>query len=150
MSLQLKVRFYENFPKSDYESNLVSRCFELFDSVKDRLGVVNFLAVPFTSNEDELYDQIEEDLGGEPDGEGFDEFEENMEKELGVRGDFFPISDLLISVCAYREHFQSKSAETFDLGYNRSAQGKLIAEDLGYLQEELERLPEGNARLTIN
>lgn len=150
MSLQLSVRFFEGSLKSEYESNLLSHCYELFESVKDLLGVPNFLAEPFTSNEEELYEQIEEELGGEPDGDGFDEFEENIENELGVRGQFFPVSELINSISAYREYFQSKSKVTFDLGYNRNAGGNSLVEDLSYLQEELERLPDGKARLVLN
>ncbi|MCM1981609.1 hypothetical protein [Lyngbya confervoides] len=153
MSMQLSVRFYANLPESQYESNLLSHCYDLFEEVKDLLGVQNILAVPFTIHEEELYEQIEADLGGEPeeetDAEGFDTFEETLETELSVRGEFFSLSDLRSSVLAYREYFQLQSDETFDLGYNRSTCGKLIAEDLGSLQQELERLPEGKARLVI-
>lgn len=152
MSMQFSVRFYEKFPESEYESNLLPHCFDLFEGIKDLLGVNNFLAVPFTINEEELYAQIEAALGGEPDEDdedSFDEFEENIEKELALRGAFFPLADLRQSIVAYREYFQSKSGETFDLSHNRRADGKRIAEDLGDLQQELERLPDGQARFVI-
>ena len=89
MSQQLRIRFYQNNPPSEYESNLLSKSFELFESLKDSLETVNFLAVPMTSNEEELTEIIEEEFGGEPEGDDWEEFEENVERELGLRGEFF-------------------------------------------------------------
>ena len=150
MSLQLTVRFFENSPESEYESNLVSHCFELFESMSEKLDTKNFLAMPYTTNEEELYDLIEDELGGEPEDDGFDEFEEKIEEKLAIRGDFFPVSELLNYVMAYRSYFYSNMSETFDLGNNRNVKGELLVEDLGNLKEELERQPDGKARFTLN
>jgi hypothetical protein len=150
MSLQLRVRFYENSPEANYETSLVSRCFDLFDGIKESIASENFLAAPYTSNEEELYDLIEEELGGEPDDDGLEEFEETIEKELALRGEFFPVSELLRYVSAFQKYFESNSEESFDLGSNRKAEGKAIAEDLQHLQKELERGKDRKARFAAN
>lgn len=131
MSQQLTIRFYGNQPESDYESNLLSKGFDLLESLKDSLGAANFLAAPMTSNEEELIEIIEEELGGEPDDEDeYDEFEENIEKELGIRGEFFSASGLLEIVRTYQNYFNERSTESFDLASNRHTTGESLAEDL--------------------
>jgi hypothetical protein len=149
MSLQFRVRFFQNDPASEYESNLLSHCFELFDGLKATLGIENFLAVPYTINEEELYDAIEEELGGEPEDEDFDEFEENIERELALRGDFFSVSELLTLLSGYLTYFQANSSQTFELSPNRRAEGRVIAEDLSGLKNELQRSYEGQARFIL-
>jgi hypothetical protein len=150
MSQQLRVRFYGNRPESEYESNLISKAFDLFESLKDSLGVANFLAVPMTSNEEDLMEIIEEELGGEPDDYGWEEFEENVERKLGTRGDFFSASELIETVRVYRDYFGTHSQEIFNLRFGRHTSGQLIAEDLRNLENELAASPSGRARFVIN
>ncbi len=150
MSQQLRIRFYQNNPPSEYESNLLSKSFELFESLKDSLETVNFLAVPMTSNEEELTEIIEEEFGGEPEGDDWEEFEENVERELGLRGEFFLVRELQQAVTAYREYFRRYSEKSFAFGFNHQANGELFAEDLENLEKELEKSPSGRARFVIS
>lgn len=150
MSQQLRIRFYQNNPPTEYESNILSQSFTLFESLKDSLGVINFLAVPMTSNEEELTEIIEEELGGEPEGDDWEEFEENVEEELGLRGEFFPVSQLRQIVAAYEDYFRRYREKSFDFGFNHQGKGELFAEELNNLAEELAKLPSGRARFVIN
>jgi hypothetical protein len=150
MSQQVSIRFAENQYQSDYESNLLSRCYDLFDSLKASLEVDNFLSFPMTTNEEELRENLEEELGEEPEGDDWEEYEERLEELLGQRGDFYPVSELIEAVKLYQDYFHLHLEETFQLTAHHQTTGQMLYEDLKELQDQLDQSPLASARLVIN
>ena len=150
MSLQIRVRFEGNQPEAEYESNLISHAYALFESVRGELDAPNFLATPWTTNEEDLLDALEEEMGDEPeDFEAFEAFEEEQENELGRRGTFMPVTEFLDAVGSYRAHFEARRGETVALDERHEATTDDLVIDLAALEEELARNKRGRVRLVI-
>lgn len=150
MSLQLTIRFHGNQPTCEYETNLLSHAYGLLESLTGETGAANFLAKDYTDNEEDLLEAIEEDIGEEPeDFEAYEAYEQQVEDELGRRGSFSPVAELLEIVSAWLAFFQGRAGESFDLDGRRHAQAEDIVADLQALSAALQSAPEGRARFVI-
>lgn len=118
----------------------MSRGFELLELLKEELDVVNFLSAPITSNEEEPREIIEGELGEEPEGGDWEAYEERVEEELGRRGEFYPVSELVELIETYEKYFKKHQRESFNLGSHRQVTGETLFKELEYLKEELEKI----------
>jgi hypothetical protein len=152
MSQQLWVRFAGNSPAPTWEGSVIARGYSLLESLKDEVGARNILAVPLTSDEEALREEIEDALGGEPEDEelaAFEAFEDAVDLRLGVAGEFHAVPALLADVLAFQAHFAAQSARIFALDERHSVTGAELARDLGALARELGRGGNSRARLVI-
>lgn len=150
MSLQLTIRFEGNDPDNGYESNLLSHAFDLLESLAEEAGALNFLAVPWTTNEEDIDEEIEDDLGEEPEGlEAYEEYERQLEAERGRRGEFFPVEDLVNAAEAWLAFFDARGDETFQLDARRNTLASDLVLDLRDVLDALALAPKSRARFVI-
>ena len=150
MSQQVTIRIHGNELEPDFESGLLARAFQILEEQREGLGVDNFLGLPYTSNEGGLWDEIEEDLGGEPtEVAEYAAFEQNVEEELGRRGEFFDASELAGTVDAFVAFFESCAGDRFDLTERAHTTGADLASELRALSSALRAAAPRRARLVI-